>query len=66
MELNVKLVQLRDKSNLTQEELAEKLGVSRAAIAKWESGGGIPSIPNIIAISELFDVSIDYLLKSKY
>lgn len=66
MEFNVKLVQLRDKSNLTQEELAEKLGVSRAAIAKWESGGGIPNIQNIIAISELFDVSIDYLLKSKY
>ena len=44
MEFNEKLQYFRKKSNLTQEELAEKLFVSRTAISKWESGRGMPSI----------------------
>ena len=65
MEFNEKLQYFRKKSNLTQEELAEKLFVSRIAISKWESGRGMPSISSLKAISEVFDVSIDELLSSE-
>lgn len=65
MEFNEKLQYFRKKSNLTQEELAEKLFVSRTAISKWESGRGMPSISSLKAISEVFDVSIDELLSSE-
>ena len=65
MEFNKKLQYFRKKSNLTQEELAEKLFVSRTAISKWESGRGMPSISSLKAISEVFDVSIDELLSSE-
>ena len=47
MEFNEKLQKLRTNENLTQEELAEKLYVSRAAISKWESGRGYPSIDSL-------------------
>lgn len=47
---------------MSQEQLAEKLGVSRQAITKWETDAGIPDIENIIAVSSLFDISIDELL----
>lgn len=56
---------LEKNTNLTQEELAEKLFVSRTAISKWESGRGMPSISSLKAISEVFDVSIDELLSSE-
>ena len=65
MEFNEKLQYFRKKSNLTQEELAEKLFVSRTAISKWESGRGMPSISSLKAISEVFNVSIDELLSSE-
>ncbi len=65
MEFNEKLQYFRKKSNLTQEELAEKLFVSRTAISKWESGRGMPSISSLKAISEVFDVTIDELLSSE-
>lgn len=58
-----KIKQLRKEANLSQEKLAEKLNVSRQAIAKWESGLGIPAIDNLIAISKLFNISIDSLLE---
>ena len=58
-----KLKLIRTKNNLTQEELAEKLNVSRQAITKWESGDGIPDILNLIQISTFFDVTIDELVK---
>ena len=58
-----KLKMLRKESNLTQEELAEKLMVSRQAITKWESGEGIPDIENLKQISILFNTSIDELVK---
>jgi len=62
MEFNEKLQKLRIKENLTQEELAEKLYVSRAAISKWESGRGYPSIDSLKAIAKYFHVTIDELI----
>lgn len=62
MELCEKLRELRTVNNLTQEQLAEKLYVSRTAVSKWESGRGIPNIDSLKAISKLFNVSIDSLL----
>lgn len=47
---------------MLQEKLAEKLGVSRQAVTKWETDAGIPDIGNIMAIAALFDISIDELL----
>lgn len=58
-----KLIELRKKSGLTQEELAEKMDVSRQSIAKWEGAQSIPDLSRILKLSELFGVSTDYLLK---
>ena len=65
MEFNEKLQQLRKQNNLTQEQLAEKLYVSRTAISKWESGKGYPNIESLKSISKLFSVSIDDLLSGE-
>ena len=65
MEFNEKLVQLRKSRNMTQDELAEALYVSRAAVSKWESGRGMPSIDSIKDISRFFSVSIDELLSGE-
>lgn len=62
MEFHEKLQQLRKRSNLTQEQLAEQLFVSRTAISKWESGRGYPNLDSLKSISKLFSVSIDELL----
>ena len=59
MTLAEKLKDARKNAALSQEQLAEKLCVSRAAVAKWESGKGLPDIENLKAISKLLDVSID-------
>ena len=64
MEFNQKLQELRKSRDLTQEELARALFVSRTAISKWESGRGYPGIDSLKAISEYFSVSIDELLSS--
>lgn len=58
-----KLRKLRKENGLTQEELADKLNVSRQAITKWESGDGIPDIENLKQISILFNTTIDELVK---
>lgn len=58
-----KIVDLRKKSGWSQEELAEKLNVSRQAISKWEGAQSVPDMGRIIQLSELFGVSTDYLLK---
>ena len=63
MLFNEKLKKLRKEKNLTQEDLAERLNVSRQAITKWESGEGVPDIENLKQISIYFDVSIDELVK---
>ena len=62
MSLAEKLKECRKKAGLSQEQLAEKLCVSRQAITKWESDKGTPDIGNIQSIARLFGVSIDYLL----
>lgn len=65
MALSDKLYMLRKKSGLSQEQLAEQLIVSRQAISKWESGQSVPESEKLIAISNYFDVSLDYLLKDE-
>lgn len=65
MEFNEKLVQLRKSRNMTQDELAEALCVSRAAVSKWESGRGLPSIDSLKDIAKFFSVSIDELLSGE-
>lgn len=62
MTFGTKLKQARQKAKLSQEQLAEKLSVSRSAVAKWETDKGMPDIDNLKAISQLLDISIDYLL----
>ena len=62
MEFNEKLQELRKQKRLTQEELAEKLYVSRTAISKWESGRGYPNIDSLKEIAKFFSVTVDELL----
>ena len=64
MEFNKKIQELRKQKGITQEELAEKLYVSRAAISKWESGRGYPNIESLKAIAKFFSVTVDELLSS--
>lgn len=64
MNFSEKLLTLRKAKNLTQEQLAEKLDVSRQSISKWESGQAVPEMEKIVALSVVFDVTTDYLLKS--
>lgn len=65
MEFNEKLQELRKKRGLTQEELAESLYVSRAAISKWESGRGYPNIDSLKMIASFFDLTVDELLSGE-
>lgn len=65
MSLSENLYNLRKKQNISQEELAEKLNVSRQAVSKWESGNGYPETEKIISICEIFDCSMDELVKGK-
>ena len=65
MEFNEKLQELRKSRGMTQEDLAEALYVSRAAVSKWESGRGYPSIDSLKDISVFFSVSIDDLLSGE-
>ena len=58
-----KIIELRKKNGWAQEELAEKLGVSRQAVSKWEGAQSVPDIQRILEMSRLFGVSTDYLLK---
>ena len=58
-----RLKKVRDELGISQERLAEKLNVSRQAVAKWEAGSTMPDIVNLIEISNIFQVSLDYLLK---
>ena len=62
MDFSEKLYRLRKQSGLSQEELAEKLEVSRQAVSKWESGASMPESGKLPAISAFFGVSLDYLL----
>ena len=65
MLLSEKIMSLRKRNGWSQEELAQKLGVSRQSVSKWESMASMPDIQKIMAMSELFGVSTDYLLKDE-
>lgn len=65
MILAEKIIALRKRMNWSQEELAEKLDISRQAVSKWEVGATIPDLDKILKMSELFGVSTDYLLKDE-
>ena len=60
-----KIATVRQKNKLTQEEIAEKLGISRQSVQKWESGLSYPSIDKLVSLSKLLNVSIDYLCKDE-
>ena len=66
MELYEKLYELRRASGMSQEELAEKLGVSRQAVSKWESGATQPELPKLIELSKIYQVSVDALLSLEH
>ena len=66
MKFEEKLVLLRKKKGLSQEQLANELDISRQAISRWELGSTLPDAPNLLKLSSLFGVSIDYLLHDEY
>ena len=65
MEFNNKLYSLRKQKGFSQEELANRLNVSRQTVSKWEVGESAPDMENLAAISELFEVSLDELVLGK-
>ena len=65
MILAEKIMEERKKNGWSQEELAEKLSVSRQAVSKWESAQSIPDLQRVIQLSEILGVSTDYLLKDE-
>ena len=65
MKFSEKVRKLRIRKGLSQEELAEKLDVSRQTVSKWEAGSSLPEIEKLIFLSDFFQVSIDYLLRDK-
>ena len=65
MKFNEKLVNLRKKHNLSQEQVAEKLKVARQTISKWELGETTPEMDKLIMISELYNITLDELMKEK-
>ncbi len=65
MKFAEKLFSLRKAAKMSQEDLAEILGVSRQAVQKWEAGASSPDMKNLIALSEHFSISLDVLLKDE-
>ena len=65
MRFNEKLVNLRKKHNLSQEQVAEKLKVARQTISKWELGETTPEMDKLIMISELYNITLDELMKEE-
>ena len=65
MILSEKIIMLRKKYGWSQEELAERLDISRQSVSKWESGASIPDLERIVSMSQLFGVTTDYLLKDE-
>ena len=63
MELNEKIQILRKNKNMSQEKLADKLNISRQAVQKWENGESLPDISNLIQLSNIFNITLDRLLK---
>lgn len=65
MVLADKIISLRKKNGWSQEELADKMNISRQAVSKWESAQTLPDLEKILQLSSLFDVTTDYLLKDE-
>lgn len=65
MRFEEKIVELRKQKGLSQEELAEQLGVSRQAVSRWELGQTLPDVPNLLQLCELFGVNADYLVRDE-
>jgi len=65
LRIGARIAELRNRNNVTQLELARKLGVTDRAVSKWETGGSYPDISLLSQIADIFDVSIDYLLRGK-
>lgn len=65
MTLGEKIVRLRRARGMSQEQLAERLAVSRQAVSKWELDAAVPDVARVVAISDLFGVTTDYLLKEE-
>ncbi|MBR4078777.1 MAG: helix-turn-helix domain-containing protein [Christensenellaceae bacterium] len=63
MNLSEKIIKLRKQQGWSQEELAERMNISRQSVSKWESGASVPDLDKILAMSSLFGVTTDYLLK---
>ena len=63
MDFSEKLMHLRKQAGLSQEQLADRLGVTRQSVSKWESGAAFPELVKLITLSEMFGVSVDYLVK---
>lgn len=63
MNIGKRIYEIRQQQNITQEQLASDLAISRQAVSKWESGRAIPDIENLMYISNLYDVSLDELIK---
>ena len=63
MMFSEKLIQLRRERGLSQEQLADQLGVTRQSVSKWESGAAMPELVKLVSLSEMFDVTLDYLVK---
>jgi len=65
MEFNNKLYELRKQKGFSQEELANRLNVSRQTVSKWEVGDSTPDMEKLVAISDLFGISLDELVMNK-
>ncbi len=62
MNLSEKILELRRSNGMSQEQLAEKMGVSRQSVSKWESGDSLPDVDRLPELSRIFNVTTDYLL----
>ena len=63
MNLSDRIQALRKANGMSQEELADRMGVTRQAVSKWESEQSMPDLDKVIALSEIFEVTTDFLLK---
>lgn len=66
MELSKQIKKYRTEANLSQEELADKIYVSRQTISNWENGKNYPDIKSLVLMSEVFQVSLDNLVKRNW
>lgn len=66
MELHERIYQLRKQKNMTQQDLADQLGVSRQAVSRWEMGTAKPELESLIVMSRIFGITVDELLTGEY